>query len=143
LVVAVDVGGTGTKGAVVEVTDAGARATIRTETRRPTPRSGADDVVAAVADLVTELRQDLPVAAVGVVVPGLVDEARGMALLSANLHWRDVPFRQLLADRLGLRVAFGHDVRAGGLAEVRLGAARGAADALFVPVGTGIAGAVV
>jgi glucokinase len=35
----------------------------------------------------------------------------------------------------------GHDVRAGLLAESRLGAARGARHALFLPVGTGIAGA--
>jgi glucokinase len=40
-------------------------------------------------------------------------------------------------------VAFEHDVRAGGLAEGQLGAARGASDYLFLPIGTGIAGAVV
>ena len=40
-------------------------------------------------------------------------------------------------------VAFGHDVRAGGLAEGTLGAARGVPDYLFLAVGTGIAAAVV
>jgi len=38
-------------------------------------------------------------------------------------------------------VAFDHDVRAGGLAEARLGAARGCANVAFMPVGTGIAAA--
>jgi glucokinase len=42
---------------------------------------------------------------------------------------------------LGIPVAFGHDARAGGLAEARLGAGRGCRSALFVPVGTGIAAA--
>lgn len=144
VVVAVDVGGTGLKAAAValEAGAGGPRASIRTEVRRPTPRGGADDVVAAVIDVVTELRAYRPAAA-GVVVPGLVDEARGVAVFSANLGWRDVPFRQLVADRLDLPVGFGHDVRAAGLAEVRFGAGRGARDALFVPIGTGIAGAVV
>jgi glucokinase len=42
---------------------------------------------------------------------------------------------------LGVPTVVGHDVRAGLLAETRLGAARGARHALFLPIGTGIAGA--
>ena len=77
----------------------------------------------------------------GVVVPGLVDERRGVGLWSANLGWRDLPIRDAVAARLRVCTAVGHDVRAGLLAETRLGAARGARHALFLPVGTGIAGA--
>jgi glucokinase len=39
-------------------------------------------------------------------------------------------------------VALGHDVRTGGLAEGRIGAGKGADRFLFVPLGTGIAGAI-
>ncbi|MEV4443643.1 ROK family protein, partial [Streptomyces sp. NPDC049577] len=39
-------------------------------------------------------------------------------------------------------VAVGHDVRTGGLAEGRLGAGKGSDRFLFVPLGTGIAGAI-
>ncbi|CAM5737056.1 hypothetical protein STENM223S_08595 [Streptomyces tendae] len=39
-------------------------------------------------------------------------------------------------------MALGHDVRTGGLAEGRVGAGRGADRFLFVPLGTGIAGAI-
>ena len=77
----------------------------------------------------------------GVVVPGLVDERRGVGLWSANLGWRDLPVRDAVAARLQVGTVVGHDVRAGLLAETRLGAARGARHALFLPVGTGIAGA--
>ena len=65
--------------------------------------------------------------AVGVAVPGVVDEAAGVAVWSANVGFRDVPLRDLVGERLGLPAALGHDVRAGGLAEARLGAGRGAA----------------
>ena len=84
-----------------------------------------------------------PVQAVGcgVVVPGLVDERRGVGLWSANLGWRDLPVGDAVTARLRVPTAVGHDVRAGLLAETRLGAARGARHALFLPVGTGIAGA--
>lgn len=49
--------------------------------------------------------------------------------------------RRRLAEHLGLPVAFGHDVRAGGVAEGRLGAGRSCPNFAFVPVGTGIAAA--
>jgi glucokinase len=111
--------------------------------RWPTPRSeGPDAVVRAVLGAVEELLRHADRAvAVGLVVPGLVDDRGGVALYSENIRWREVPFRVLVADRFGLPVGFGHDVRAGGLAERTLGAARDSDDVLFMPIGTGISGA--
>jgi glucokinase len=60
---------------------------------------------------------------------------------SANLGLRDVPMKKLVEQRLGLPAALGHDVRAGGLAEARLGAGRGHDYVLVIPIGTGIAAA--
>ncbi|MFB9568188.1 ROK family protein, partial [Saccharopolyspora hordei] len=133
--IAVDVGGTETKAALVAVGERGAEPQRRL--RRPTPR-GADGaetaelVVTAVAELVAELRADAAADAVGVVVPGAVDEVRGVGVWSANLGWRDAPLRDLRAERVDLPVTLGHDVRAGGLAEARLGAARGLRDVAVV-----------
>jgi glucokinase len=64
-----------------------------------------------------------------------------VAVFSANLGWRDLDVVSPLESALGIPVALGHDVRAGLLAEARWGAARGADHAMFVPLGTGIAGA--
>lgn len=114
------------------------------EVRRwDTPREqGPDAVVDQTLAAVDELCALAPDArAVGLVVPGVVDEDTGVAVHSENLEWHDVPFRHLVAERTGLPVGFGHDVRAGGLAERELGAAAGCDDVLFVPIGTGIAGA--
>ena len=138
VVVALDVGGTLMKGAVV-----GADTDLREVHRWGTPRDrGPDAVVEQVLTAVDELLVLAPEArAVGLVVPGVVDEDAGVAVYSENIEWRDVEFRRLLADRTRLPVGFGHDVRAGGLAERELGAARGSDDVLFMPIGTGIAGA--
>ncbi|MEU8529284.1 MULTISPECIES: ROK family protein [Streptomyces] len=142
-VIALDVGGTGMKGAVLD------RTLTPLETlRRPTPRSsGPDAVVDAIAAALCGLRdhaeaRGLTVRSAGAAVPGIVDEAAGRALHSANIGWSDLPLAALLGEATGLPVALGHDVRAGGIAECRIGAARGALDALFVPVGTGIAAAI-
>ncbi|WP_314223739.1 ROK family protein [Streptomyces zaehneri] len=143
-VIALDVGGTGMKAALV-----GADGALLHRARRPTGRErGPDAVVAGILDFAAELREHgarqfgAPAAAAGVAVPGIVDEANGVAAYAANLGWRDVPLRTLLADRLGTPVALGHDVRTGGLAEGRIGAGRGADRFLFVALGTGIAGAI-
>lgn len=139
-VVAIDVGGTAMKGAVVRA------GSPQPEYHRwTTPRAdGPDAVVEAVLTAVEELvaRAD-GARAVGIVVPGLVDDRGGVAVYSENIEWRDVAFRQLLESRTGLPVGFGHDVRAGGLAERALGAAAGCDDFLFLPIGTGISGAMV
>jgi glucokinase len=82
-------------------------------------------------------------AGVGVIVPGLVDAATGMARYAENLGWQDVPFVDRLAEATGLPVAFDHDVRAAGAAEQRFGAGRGYRDVAFVPIGTGISAALV
>ncbi len=144
-VIALDVGGTGMKAALV-----GAGGELLHQARRATGRDrGPDAVVDGILDFAAELRAygiehlGAPALAAGVAVPGIVDEEQGIAAYSANLGWRDLPLRGLLTDRLGgVPVALGHDVRTGGLAEGRIGAGKGADRFLFVPLGTGIAGAI-
>nr|WP_223188992.1 ROK family protein [Streptomyces sp. TRM68416] len=143
-VIALDVGGTGMKAALV-----GADGTLLHQARRATGRErGPEAVVRTILDFAAELRAHGterlggPAAAAGVAVPGIVDEARGIASYAANLGWRDVPLRELIGAELGIPVALGHDVRTGGLAEGRVGAGRGTDRFLFVALGTGIAGAI-
>ncbi|WP_067833619.1 ROK family protein [Actinomadura kijaniata] len=139
--VALDVGGTSMKGGLVA-----ADGTVLLAESRSTGRErGPDAVVTAVGDFAAELAEragNAPVAA-GVAVPGIVDEAAGTAVYSANLGWRDTPLRALLEARLGMPVGLGHDVRTGGLGEAAHGAGRGRGDFLFVPLGTGIAAAMI
>ena len=144
-VIALDVGGTGMKAALVA-----ADGTLLHEDRRPTNRErGPDAVVEAILDFAASLRAHgireygEPPAAAGVAVPGIVDDVNGIAAYAANLGWKDVPLRALLSQRLdGVPVALGHDVRTGGLAEGRIGAGRGTDRFLFLALGTGIAGAI-
>lgn len=128
----------------------GASGELLHQARRATGRErGPDAVVEGILDFAADLRAygaehlGEPASAAGVAVPGIVDAEHGIAAYAANLGWRDVPLRALLTERLGaVPVALGHDVRTGGLAEGRIGAGRGADRFLFVPLGTGIAGAI-
>ncbi|TYC68216.1 ROK family protein [Streptomyces sp. CB01881] len=142
-VIALDVGGTHIKGAVVQDGRLVDSAQWHTRAGRD-PDAVIETVLGCADELVTRaLRHGGGPAAAGVVVPGLVDEEAGTAVLAANLGWRDTPVRRWLAEHLDLPVAFGHDVRAGGIAESRLGAGRDCRNFAFVPVGTGIAAALV
>ncbi|TCB99028.1 ROK family protein [Micromonospora zingiberis] len=142
VVVALDVGGTGMKCALIDTDGA-----VRHTERHPTdagrgPDAVVETILAVAEGLAGKAHADgLTPTALGIVVPGIVDEARGVAVWSANVGFRDVPLRELASTRLGLPTALGHDVRAGGLAEARLGAGRDAGHVLFVAIGTGIAAA--
>lgn len=142
-VIGVDVGGTDLKGSVSD-----GSGTELSRLRRRTPvADGVPAVVTAIVDLVEELRSGtdpaVPVRGIGLIFPGVVEATAGMARYSVNIGWRDLPLREIVSERVGLPVAIDHDVRAGGLAELTLGAARGSREALFLPIGTGIAGAVI
>jgi glucokinase len=143
LVIGVDVGGTTIKAASLD--DAGLE---YGRSERPTPRHlGPDVVVDAAIQAIAELRAQLPEGArlrgVGLVIPGIVDAHEGIAVYAANLGWRELPVRQIVAKAVDLPVVLDHDVRAAGLAELELGAARGLQEVLFVALGTGIAAAVI
>ncbi|WP_026426106.1 ROK family protein [Actinokineospora inagensis] len=136
-VVAVDVGGTSIKAALVD-RDLRAITTLR----EPTRRVGEVADVAQIAELINKLGEGHEVVGAGVAVPGIVDDNLGLVRAAVNLGWVDVPLRDQVADATGVPLLVRHDVRTGGLAEFTVGAGKGADDALFLPVGTGIAAAV-
>jgi glucokinase len=80
---------------------------------------------------------------VGIGIPALIDTGRGVAVMSTHLPLAGVPFRDLLAERIGLPVFVDNDANAAMLAEWRFGAARGAGDAALLTIGTGIGGGLV
>ena len=139
-VVAVDVGGTEIKSALVD-SDLNLIATINA----PTPKADKTGVetVKAIVELVSEFSKQQTVSAVGLAVPGALDEPAGTSRWSGNLQWNNLPIRDLLAEAINMPVAFGHDVRTAAVAEMRSGAAKGARNAIFIPVGTGIAAALI
>ncbi|TDD68862.1 ROK family protein [Actinomadura darangshiensis] len=137
--IGLDVGGTSMKAAITK--DFEALATESWPTDRSDPVGGILDFAAHLCAHADSL--GVPARAIGIAVPGIVDERTGVAVHSANLGWRDVPMLHLVTERLGIPAAIGHDVRTGGLAEAVLGAGRDAGDFVFMAIGTGIAAALI
>ncbi len=142
VVLAIDVGGTSFKAALI---DAGGRKLFADTA--PTMGEMGEAVFARLdafvgGCLTAGAALQVSPAAIGVIAPGM-DEATGHILFSANLGWRDCAVGPRLAARHGLPAATGHDVRTAGLAEALLGAARGTPHSAMVMIGTGIAASLV
>jgi len=84
------------------------------------------------------------VSSVGVGVPGLYYPATGATKFLVNLPgpWDGFPVGERVGDALGLPTHLINDARAFGLAELRLGAGRGAETMVGFVMGTGIGGVV-
>lgn len=137
-IVAIDIGGTSIKSAAVERPASLADTLLGDVRRDATPIGDASVLVDAVARLVASYGD---VEAVGLVMPGVLDVPRGRVRAAGNMQLFDEPIVEPLQAILGIPISFEHDVRAGALAELHAGAARGRRDAAFLPIGTGIAAA--
>ena len=137
-VLAVDVGGTTIK---AEIADSASGAVV-TSGSVPTPH-GAAAIDAAGALGSSLITASGPVAAAGVIVPGIVDRPRRIAVYSSNIGWSSAPAGEVLEAAWGVPVALDHDVTCAGWAEWQTGAGAGFADVAFVSIGTGIASALV
>ena len=83
-----------------------------------------------------------PVLSVGIGVPGLYDPATGCTRFLVNVPgpWAGHPVAGPVADAVGLPTFLINDARAFGLAELRLGAGRGASSMVGLTLGTGVGG---
>lgn len=105
--------------------------------------SERQDVLDLIVEVVEEALAEAPEAeAVGFGIPSLMDADRAVSLECVHLPLAGVPFRDLMSERLDRPVVVDNDANCALLAEARAGAAKGAADALMLTLGTGIGGAI-
>lgn len=75
---------------------------------------------------------------IGIGSPGSCDTASGVVRNAHNLGWDGVPVCAMLTQRTGLPARLANDGDCAALGEVAAGAAKGAASALLVTLGTGV-----
>jgi glucokinase len=138
-VIGIDAGGTKLLGGVVDE-----QLVVHNRVHRTWRGADRGETLEIFVAAVEEIRAAAPdVAAVGFGIPSLVDRERGISVWSNHLPIDDVPFRDLMSERLGLPVFVDNDTNAAILAEHRHGAARGAEHAVMLALGTGIGGGLV
>lgn len=139
-----DLGGTNIKAVVVELDGDDWRVLDRDQVATPAAQ-GPDRVVARLAEVGAEAISRCPgVASVGIGVPGLYDPAAGTTRFLVNIagEWAGHPVAGPVGEALGCPAALINDARAFGLAELRLGAGRGARAMIGLTLGTGVGGVI-
>jgi glucokinase len=140
-----DLGGTNVKWVVVESGPRGTRtvANGKAATNTSDGPAGVVDQLAALGRSAAAGVGD--VASVGVGVPGLHDPATGRTRFLPNIpgDWAGVPVVDRVRAAIGVPTVLINDARAFALAELRLGAGRGARSLIGITLGTGVGGGVV
>ncbi len=138
-VIGIDAGGTKLLGGVVDE-----QLVVHNRVHRTWRGADRAETLDIFVGAVEEIRAAAPdVDAVGFGIPSLVDHERGVSVWSNHLPIDEVPFRDLMSERLGLPVVVDNDTNVAVLAEHAHGAARGAEHAVMVALGTGIGGGLV
>ena len=142
--VGIDVGGTKILASLV-AEDGAIQARQRLSTPRDLPPEGVVDTIAqAVETLLTEADvSPKKLAAIGIAIPGVVDPACGLVVMTPNMNLTGMSVGPILEERFGVPVALGNDCNLGTLGETWLGSARGAKSAVSILVGTGIGSGIV
>ena len=139
-----DLGGTNIKWVVIEHDGGEWRSLDRDQVTTPTA-DGPDAVVQRLAAVGAEAVGRWPgVSTVGIGVPGLYDPAAGTTRFLVNIPgaWSGKPVAGPIGAALGMPAFLINDARAFGLAELRLGAGRGASSMIGLTLGTGVGGVI-
>ncbi len=143
-VIGIDIGGTGTKGGIVDLAKGklvGER--VRFDTPSPaTPEKVADTVEQIIAELSGRPECPGPEVPVGAAFPAIIQH--GVARSAANIDksWIDTDVDALFTERLARLVQVINDADAAGLAEARYGAGQDVdGTVLVITLGTGIGSA--
>lgn len=138
----IDIGGSGVKGAPVDLT-AGELAADRRriDTPQPATPDAVADVVAQIAEHFADETGNSPV---GITIPGIVRHGVMHSAANIDKSWIGTDVQRLFGERLGRPVAVLNDADAAGVAEKRFGAAKDVPGTVFLAtLGTGIGTALI
>ncbi|MDJ1171539.1 ROK family protein [Roseofilum sp. BLCC_M154] len=139
-VIGIDIGGTGIKlGRFAK--DGRCQNTLTLPTPQPaTPEA----VISTLLPALAQLDPDHSALALGVGVPGPVDQTGKISRIAINLtDWKDVPLAAWLEDKTGKPTVLANDANCAGLGEFWIGAGRNFQDLILLTLGTGVGGAII
>lgn len=135
----IDVGGTDVKIGILDE-----NATILKQDSTPTGVGKPhQDIIRNMAETALSLLGEAgytvdDVAAVGVGVPGIVDNKTGIVMRCVNMEWWDIPFRSEMQKYIPKPVILDNDANMAGFAESVCGVSAGTDSSVFITLGTGI-----
>jgi glucokinase len=142
----IDLGGTKTLAAVVDITTGEVVSSERKPTRA---EKGQEYLSQHIINLSTAALESAKLPAgnkiigVGIGAAGQIDRKKGIVLDAPNLGVKDMPMADILGKQFGKPAAVGNDVEVAALGEYMYGSGRGYSNFIVIFVGTGIGGGIV
>lgn len=142
----IDLGGTKTLAAVVDITTG---EVVGSERKRTRAERGQDFVAQRTIELSTaaltaaDLPADAGIVAVGVGAAGQIDRKAGVVIDAPNLGVKNMALGEMLGKHFGKPVAVGNDVEVAALGEYLYGSGQGYSNFICVFVGTGIGSGII
>ena len=138
--IGVDIGGTNIRLAVVDENGE----IVAVNKQRTKKMSDAKDLVDQIIELYNLVEGDkYDVVGMGVGVPGPVKQNTGYVHVLSNIGLSDFNLREMLEERLNIKVVVGNDAKVAALAEARLGAGRDKHVVQYITISTGVGGGLV
>jgi polyphosphate glucokinase len=141
-VLGIDIGGSGIKGAPVDLaTGEFTQKRLRITTpQKSTPKNVAE----VVAEIVESFSAEIGNGPLGVTIPAVVTHGKTRTAANIDKSWIDAEAEKIFEKRLGRDILLVNDADAAGIAEVHYGAAKGHPGlVIMVTLGTGIGTAIV
>ena len=144
LVVAVDLGGTQIRVAVLRGSQLLSRVGLLTG-EHPLPERIFPRIFQAIQQALTQADVSLEqIVGIGIGAPGPLDSRTGIVYSPPNLAgWKNVPVRDLFSQQFHVPIFLENDANAAALGEYMFGAGRGSRDIVYITISTGIGGGVI
>lgn len=142
----IDLGGTKTLAAVVDITTG---EVVGSERKRTSAEKGQEYISQHIINISTAVLESakLPdgatISAVGIGAAGQIDRKKGIVVDAPNLGVKDMAIADILGKQFGKPVAVGNDVEVAALGEYLYGSGRGYSTFVVIFVGTGIGSGIV
>ena len=139
LTVGIDIGGTKVLGGVVDTTGK-----ILGSFRKDTPKSGGQDLINVIIDVIKELQKNHEISGIGVSTAGIVSSDRKTVIAAGNIaNWNNVALADALIKEFGLPAVVENDANAAIWAEYKFGNAKNLNPVMFFIIGTGMGGGLI
>lgn len=133
-VLGIDIGGTGIKGAIVNVTTG---ELVSDRHRIPTPKGAKPDAVAdVIAEMVAHFKWK---GKVGCGFPTIISNGKARSTGNIDTSWLNVQVDELFLEKTGLNFTIANDADVAGLAEIKMGAGKDKKGVvILITIGTGL-----
>ena len=138
--IGVDIGGTNIRLAIVDE-EGNIVSVNKQRTKKMSKPSDLVDQIEELYESVNASRYNI--VGMGVGVPGPVKQSTGYVHVLSNIGLNDFNLKEMLEERLNIKVVVGNDAKVAALAEARLGAGKGEHVVQYVTISTGIGGGLV